>query len=67
MEELKGNKCIPLFFCTHSENNQCVYRAVTDRFCKYINDRLECESTVAQKNAMVLRLQEFGLKITGEK
>ena len=59
-DDIKENKCSVLFFCCHSLAEPCQFKSGKDIICDYKNTKYECESKVANMNAMLLKLNESG-------
>lgn len=59
-DDIKENKCSVLFFCCHSLTEPCQFKDGPDIFCKYRTDRFECDSKVANMNAMIILLNDSG-------
>lgn len=58
-QELKDNKCLMLFTCTHSKRDPCVYFSGEAK-CKYIETQFYyCTSPVARINKMTIALDKL--------
>ena len=58
-EELKNNKCKPVFMCEHSENDPCEYYNSTHCF----GAKDYCTSLVGVVNSMVVELTNLGVNV----